>query len=472
MSINDYALREILLQDFTRYLRWSFKTKYNSKIILKEFHLKVCRALIRVYQQETKNLIINMPPRSGKTEILNTFCEWTLTKHPESKNIMTSYSDTLVTNNSQSIRDMIRSNEHQQLFGIETKKDSTAKKLWKTNKDGGLYAVSSFGQITGFGAGLKNDGWGGFIGIDDPLKPDDRDSLLKLGKVKDWYETTLSNRKNKPDTPIIIIMQRLHTNDLVGCILNDEFGDLNDWEVIQVSIIDEDNKISLWEDFYPYEKLMTIKEKNESYYYSQFQQNPIIKGGNIFKSEWIKYISRDVIESIDFERYLITVDSALKDKEKNDYTVYSAFGFFENKLYYIDMFRGKPRSREREVTAKSFYDKNYKYPFDGMYIEQKASGIDMFQRLIDDGYMVVEVERNTDKVFRAENITRYIEIHGLFVAEDLPNLNDFLGEYSSFPNSKNDDIIDTLIDAIEISYSRRNASFADIDMSQLLTDEY
>ena len=97
--------------------------------------------LVKVYQGEIQNLIINMPPRSGKTEILNTFCEWTLTKHPESKNIMTSYSDTLVTNNSQSIRDMLKSQEHLNLFGIETKKDSTAKKLWKTNLDGGLYAV-------------------------------------------------------------------------------------------------------------------------------------------------------------------------------------------------------------------------------------------------------------------------------------------------------------------------------------------
>lgn len=85
MSINNDALKEILLEDFKRYLRWSFKQKYNSKIILKDFHHQVCDALIKVYIGEIKNLIINMPPRSGKTEILNTFSEWTLTKHPNSK---------------------------------------------------------------------------------------------------------------------------------------------------------------------------------------------------------------------------------------------------------------------------------------------------------------------------------------------------------------------------------------------------
>jgi predicted phage terminase large subunit-like protein len=347
---------------------------------------------------------------------------------------------------------MISSLEHRELFGIETKKDSTAKKLWKTEQGGGLYAVSSFGQITGFGAGLKTDGWGGFIGVDDPLKPDDRESLNMLSKVKDWFETTLSNRKNKPDTPMIIIMQRLHVNDLVGCILNNDFGDLHEWEVLKIPIIDEDKECSIWEEFYPYEKLQIIKTKNPSYYYSQFQQEPIIRGGNLFQTKWIKYVKREFINSITFEKRFITVDTALKDKEKNDFTVYSAFGVYEKKLYFIDMFRGKPRSKEREVTAKSFYNVNNIYPFGGMHIEQKASGIDLFQRMKDDGFMVYEVERNTDKVFRAENISPYLETYGLYVAEDLPNLNDFISEYESFPNYIHDDTIDTVMDAAEIAY--------------------
>lgn len=452
MNINETALKEILLQDFIRYLRWSFKTKYNTKIILKPFHIKVCKALIRVYLGQTKNLIINMPPRSGKTEILNTFSEWTITKHPKSKNIMTSYSDTLVTNNSQQIRDMIRSVEHQKLFGIETKKDSTAKKLWKTSQEGGLYAVSSFGQITGFGAGLKDDGWGGFIGVDDPLKPDDRESLLKLEKVKDWFETTLSNRKNKPDTPIIIIMQRLHINDLVGCILNNDFGDLEDWEILKVPIIDEDSKRSLWEEMYPYDKLMVIKEKNPAYYNSQFQQNPIIKGGNLFQSKWIRWVKDEVINSIKFDRKFITADTALKDKQKNDYTVYSLFGIYDKKLYWLDMYRGKPRSLQREITAKDFYNKHNSFPFNGMFIEQKASGVDLYQRLFDEGYMVFEVERNTDKIYRAETLSPFVEIHGIYISEDIPNKSDLITEYEAFPNSEHDDIIDTMMDGIEVCY--------------------
>ena len=204
MSINQFALKEILLEDFIRYLKWSFKTKYNSKIILTDSHVRICKHLVEVYKGNIKKLVINMPPRSGKTEIVNTFIEWTITKHPQSKYIMTSYSDTLVANSSQQIRDTINSLEHKDLFNLETKKDTQSKKLWKTNVNGGVYAVSSFGQITGHGAGLKSSNeWGGCIIVDDPLKPDDANSILKLDKIKDWYETTLSNRVNNPNVPIV-----------------------------------------------------------------------------------------------------------------------------------------------------------------------------------------------------------------------------------------------------------------------------
>jgi predicted phage terminase large subunit-like protein len=448
------ALSYILLENFIRYLQWSFREKYGYNIILKPLHIKVCQALIKIYMREgKKNLIITMPPRSGKTEIVNTFIEWTITKHIKAKNIITSYSDTLVSNNSQSIRDMINSAPHKELFGIDTKQDSQSKKLWKTNEGGGVYAVSSFGQITGHGAGLKiADEWGGCIVVDDPLKPTDKDSLLKLDKIADWFETTLTNRRNSPDTPIIIIMQRIHTKDLVGRILDNEFGDADEYEVIKIPIIDEENEVSLWEEFYPYDKTIRIKETNPSYYYSQMQQEPIVRGGNMFKTEWIKYVPRSVIDTIEFDKKFITVDTALKDKEKNDYTVYSCFGVKDKKLYMLDMFRGKPRSREREITAKDFYTKNDKYPFRGMYIEQKASGIDLFQRMKDDGFMVFEVERNTDKVFRAENASPYIEIHGIHIVDDLPHVSDLISEYETFPNAPHDDIMDTIMDAVELAY--------------------
>ena len=127
------------------------------------------------------------------------------------------------------------------------------------------------------------------------------------------------------------------------------------------------------------------------------------------------------------------------------------------------MFRGKPLSNEREITLKAFYNKNNIYPFQGAYIEQKASGIDLFQRLKYEDYMVFGIERNTDKIFRANGITNYLEIYGLNIAEDIPNMIELLKEYQQFPNSKNDDIVDTLLDGVELTYIHHSSKVVDWD---------
>ena len=467
MSINLTALREILLQDFIRYLRWSFKTKYNSKIILTTSHVQICKKLISVYEGNTKKLIINMPPRSGKTEIVNTFIEWTITKHPQSKYIMTSYSDTLVANSSQQIRDTINSIEHKSMFEIETKKDTQSKKLWKTNKNGGVYAVSSFGQITGHGAGLKSiEEWGGCIIVDDPLKPDDANSLLKLEKVKDWYETTLSNRVNNPNVPIIIIMQRLHTDDLVGCIQQNLFKDKDEWDFLKIEAMNEETKVSFWEDYYPYTKLEQMRSSNSAYFYSQFQQEPIIKGGNLIKYDWFKWW--EVLPTLTY--LIITVDTAQKTKEINDFTVMQCWGVTKDKdIYMIDMIRGKFEAPQLRQTAKTFYNKwdNYKQndkkiPLRKMHIEDKSSGSSLIQDLKSERLKIGAIQRNTDKVSRVMDFSPHIEAGRVFVNSNINQIQDLIDEALAFPNSKHDDTIDPLMDAIELTQVKRqgfNSSF-------------
>lgn len=456
MSINPYALKEILLQDFIRYLRWSFKTKYNSKIILTDSHIQICKHLIQVYQGNVKKLIINMPPRSGKTEIINTFIEWSITKHPQSKYIMTSYSDTLVANSSQQIRDMMNSQEHKTLFSIETKKDTQSKKLWKTKNNGGVYAVSSFGQITGHGAGLKNsEEWGGCIIVDDPLKPDDANSLLKLEKVKEWYETTLSNRVNNPNVPIIIIMQRLHTDDLVGCIEQNLFKDKDEWTFLKIQALNEDNNISFWEEFYPVSRLEQMRSSNSAYFYSQFQQEPIIKGGNLMKYDWFNWWT--VLPNLTY--CFVTVDTAQKTKEINDFTVMQCWGVDkDSNIYLLDMIRGKFEAPQLRQTAKTFYNKWNNYKQDGrivslrkMHIEDKSSGSSLIQDLKADKLKIGDIQRNTDKVSRVMDFSPHIEAGRVYINENIPHIQDLIDETLAFPNGKHDDTIDPMMDAIELA---------------------
>jgi len=456
MSINDHALKEILIQDFTRYLRWSFKTKYNSKIILKDFHVDVCNALINVYLGYTKKLIINIPPRSGKTEIVNTFIEWTFTKHPNSKYILTSYSDTLVANSSQTIRDVFNSLEHKSMFGIETKKDSQSKKLWKTNAGGGVYAVSSFGQITGHGAGLKTmEEWGGCIVVDDPLKPDDSKSLLKLNNVKDWYETTLSNRKNNPNVPIIIIMQRLHMEDLVGCILQNAFKDKDDWTFLKVPALNEDTNKSFWEEYYPAKDLLVMRDSNKGYFYSQFQQEPVIKGGNLFKLAWFRWWT--VLPKMRYK--FITADTAQKTKEQNDFSVLQCWGVsMDSDIYLLDMKRGKWEAPDLRKEAKLFY-KKHDNKINGalrkMYIEDKSSGSSLIQDFKKDKMKIGAIQRSVDKVSRANDTAPQIEAGRVYLNEDIKDISELTAEATAFPNAKHDDTLDPMMDAIEIGVEKK-----------------
>jgi len=139
------------------------------------------------------------------------FIAWSLAKNPKAKFIHLSYSDALALDNSSLTKEYVQSDSFQSLWPIELKKDSQSNKKWYTNSGGGVYATASGGAITGFGAGS-----GGAIIIDDPLKPDDAVSEVKRSFINNRYNTTIRSRVNSRDVPIILIMQRLHEEDLSG----------------------------------------------------------------------------------------------------------------------------------------------------------------------------------------------------------------------------------------------------------------
>ncbi|MFW2306475.1 phage terminase large subunit [Aliarcobacter butzleri] len=401
-------------------------------------------------------MIIQAPPQHGKSEAITDIISWIVGRNPDLKTIFASFSKRLGVRANLKQQRIYTKKVYKDIFP-ETKissKDTVTENTYLrnreileyVNKDGYFRNTTIGGPVTGESLDLGV--------IDDPIKGrENANSETIRNKTWDWLTDDFLTRFSEY-AGFLMILTRWHIDDPAGRLIE---KNPNIKVITYKAIAEEDEEHrkkgeALFPEHKSLEFLNNIKSISNDTFTSLYQQSPIIKGGNIFKTSWIKYISREVINTIIFERYFITVDTALKNNEKNDYTVYSAFGVFENRLYYLDMFRGKPLSKEREVTARDFYNRNNKYPFQGMHIEQKASGVDLFQRMKDDGFMVFEVERNVDKVFRANNNVSYLEIYGLYVVEDLPNVTDFISEYEQFPNSKNDDIIDTLIDGVEIAY--------------------
>ena len=401
-------------------------------------------------------LIIEAPPQHGKSEAIIDIISWIAGRNPTLKTIYASFSQRLGIRANLKLQRLYSKKVYQDIFPntkINSKNVVTGVNYLRNREileycdKGGYFRNTTVqGSITGESLDLGV--------IDDPLKGrEEANSETIRDKTWEWFTDDFFTRFSE-EAGFLMILTRWHIDDPAQRLINNNPR----IKVLKYkAIAEEDEKHrKIGEALIPAHKsidfLLERKRLMGDNFYALYQQSPIVSGGNIFKREWIKYISRDLINNITFERYFITVDSALKDKEKNDFTVYSAFGVFENRLYLLDMYRGKPLSNEREVTLKSFYNKNNKFPFQGCFIEQKASGIDLFQRMIYDDYMVFEVERNTDKVFRANIITGYLQVYGFYIVDDLPNLNDLLTEYEQFPNSKNDDIIDTLIDGVELCY--------------------
>lgn len=293
-----YCTKSVL--DFTKYF---FLRNNKKKFIVAEHHRKISKALDDVISGKVTKLIINVPPRYGKTELaVKNFIAAGLALNPRSKFIHLSFSDSLANDNSEEIRDIVKSDAYQQLFPyVKISKSSDAKKKWYTVDGGGVYATSTGGQVTGFGAGevdpdgedddllelLKeiesvNDSYiyetekfAGAIVIDDPLKPEDALSDLVRERVNQRFETTIRSRVNSRNTPIIIIMQRLHERDLCGYLIEQE---PDEWTVLSLPAISTDeqgNEIPLWEHKHTLRELYKIKKADSFVFATQYMQDPM-----------------------------------------------------------------------------------------------------------------------------------------------------------------------------------------------------
>ena len=243
LSVQD-MLRLEMLTSLEKYTKAMFKAQYKRSFIMSEHHLRIIEALQDVVDGKCRRLIINCPPRYSKTElVIKSFISWCYALNPACRFLHLSYSDVLVEDNSATVRAIMQEPLYKALFpGSALLKDRDSAKRWKTKAGGEMYAVSTQGQVTGFGAGAVDldpeidrlDGgsdvfvfddhtnevlsmigaqsniFQGAVVIDDPIKPEDAESDLVRERINNRFETTIRNRVNSRNTPIIIIMQRLH----------------------------------------------------------------------------------------------------------------------------------------------------------------------------------------------------------------------------------------------------------------------
>ena len=317
-------LRLELLTSFEKYTKAMFKAQYHRSFIVAEHHKKMFSALQDVVDGNCKRLIINIAPRYGKTElVIKSFISWCFALNPKCRFLHLSYSDILVNDNSDTIRSIMMEQLYTTLFprsALASEKGSA--KRWKTKAGGELYAVSTQGQVTGFGAGNvdigpeldKMDGgnnifafddhtnemlnmigattniFQGAIVIDDPIKPEDAESDIVRERINMRFENTIRNRTNSRNTPIIIIMQRLHEHDLCGYLQEIE---PDEWTVLSLPAIQTDPETgeehALWPMKHTLEELYKMRALNPVVFDTQYMQDPTPKEGLMYADGFRTY---------------------------------------------------------------------------------------------------------------------------------------------------------------------------------------
>jgi predicted phage terminase large subunit-like protein len=430
------VLKHLCEQDLLLFERVFFKNRERQKFIVNRHHRLIADTLQRVVNGEINRLIINIPPGYTKTEmVIISFIAWCLTRYPDSKFIHSSYSDDLAVTNSSTTRNIVRSATYQSMWPTPFRDDASAKKRWITTLGGEMLAVSSGGQITGFRAGRMRDGFSGAILIDDPLKPDDAYSDTSRNRVNNRFTNTFKSRLAVETVPIIIIMQRLHEDDLTGYLLHGGSGE--QWHHLEIPVeIKPDRGYPaeythgipipydfepgpLWEFKHDSEDIEVLKA-DEYTFASQYDQRPAPLGGGIFKTNWWRYYdsydaarNQVILGDGDYTSVMykiIYADTAMKVKEHNDFTVLQCWGRgMDGNIYLLDQWRGKWEAPELKV---NFMDFCQKHEFvmgkcaigtRARRVEDKVSGTGLIQSVNREKGMdwVSGIQRDKDKVSRA-----------------------------------------------------------------------
>jgi predicted phage terminase large subunit-like protein len=455
MKLSKDEYHQLLRSDFNAFIERSFYELNPTTPFLPNWHIEKMAAELEACRRgETKRLIFNIPPRDLKSHCGSiAFPAWLLGHNPSAQIIVASYAQELASKLSSDCRALLASSFYRDVFSTRLSPQRQAVQEFMTTRQGFRLSTSVGGMLTGRGAD--------FIIIDDPLKPDEALSDTQRKAVHDWFVHTLYSRlNNKKDGCIILIMQRLHEDDLVGHVLG-----MEPWRVVRFPAISEEDEIHVIRSLYgtrrferhagealhperePLELPTRRGEGIGEYNFScQYQQAPIPLGGGLLKVEWCRtYHEADLFTK--FEMTIQSWDTANKPTELSDYSVCTTWGVKEKHLYLINVYRerlGYPELK-RAVRAQS-----EAFRPDVILIEDKASGTQLIQDLLSEGlHAVQKYEPKLDKIMRMHSVTSTLENGFVHLSDRARWLSDCIHELSSFPKGKFDDQVDSTSQALD-----------------------
>lgn len=442
------AMAQLAREDFYTFARWMFIRRKGFKWLHSPHHALICDALNRVYRGECKRLIINIPPRYSKTELaVVNWIAWCMGRHPDAEFIHASYSAALAINNSRNCRDLTQHEAFSEIFP-EFSLFSDAGHDWRTTQGGVMYATGAEGTITGFGAGKHRAEFGGAIVLDDVHKASEASSDVMRKNIIDWFQNTVESRKNDPkNTPIIVIGQRLHEEDLPGWLINGGNGEK--WELLTLPAICEaandplGREIGdvLWTEKHDLAMLKAMQEAAPYTFAGQYQQTPVPLGNGIFRPEMI-----DVVDAMPAGVVKQCRGWDLASTVDGDYTAGVLLGRLGDGRYIIcDALRLRDGPDVRDAAIKSTASRDGRRAIVGLPQDPGQAGktqIAYLTRALA-GFVVKSSPESGDKVTRAEPMAAQVNVGNVLMLRGAWN-DALINEMRSFPFGKFDDQVDAM----------------------------
>jgi predicted phage terminase large subunit-like protein len=409
--------------------------------------------LAKVTSGEIKRLMIFMPPRHGKSEMVTTrYIAYRLEMEPTLSVILASYNQKLANRFSRKAKRML---EKRLLLA----KDRRAVDEWDTAKGGGVKAIGVGGGVTGYGAKL--------VVIDDPVKSRaEAESRFRRETAWEWFNDDIVTRL-EPDGAVILIQTRWHQDDLAGRILRQQSDGGDAWEVLSLPAFAEENDplgreigAPLWPERFDTERLERIRRSRGSYSFaSLYQQRPIPREGGIFKREWFAGCVIDRVP--DGMKWFRGYDLAVSTSTTADFTASFRCAIDrEGILYIADGFRGRIEypDQRKYILGRIEEERGTVHG-----IESALHGAGFVQELRRDARLANQVFKSVridqDKVTRAlawaaraeEGKVRFLR--GRWVDE-------FIDEAAAFPLGAHDDQVDAVSLAVQMIAKSRYISFS------------
>lgn len=457
------ALARQSLLGFIRYTKPDYKAGW--------FHKELCATMEQflhdVEAQKGPRLIVAVPPRHGKTEIISRrFPAYALGKNPDLDIIACSYSAELAGQINREVQRIIDSPEYAALFpdtSLYGRNVRTAAQGAYVRNSDLFEIVGHEGRYRSAGVGGGITGQGGRILLcDDPIKGrEDADSATIRKKIFDWFTSTFYTRC-APGGGVIVIMTRWHNDDLVGRLLQMQAsGEVQNWQIVNYPAIAEHDEAhrrtgeALDPNRWP---LDVLRERRAHVgprdWEALYQQHPSAEGGEIFKEAWLKFWQPSELPE-HFDQELTSWDLAFTGKDTSDYSVGTVWGRKGADYYLLDLVRGHWDFPELINQFQALHTRHPKAA--RKLVEQAANGAALLDTLKHKVTGLIPIKPEGSKENRAHAVTALFEGGNVYLpAVTLYSwVKELILELTAFPNVAHDDMTDSCTQALNYMQGKR-----------------